>query len=141
MVVKGDLMQDSTTIPQLAKQLNVTVQALHQRIKRGTLNAEKVNGNWQVSQPEVQRLVNSFKEVDNELENELKVIRRECDLLREQNEYLKKRIDWLETQTERTTILLAAEQQGRLKRLPSPLNWIRRRVRHHTTTSPNQTSR
>jgi len=121
-------MQDSTTIPQLAKQLNVTVQALHQRIKRGTLNAEKVNGNWQVSQPEVQRLVNSFKEVDNDLENEVKAIRRECDLLREQNEYLKKRIDWLETQTERTTILLAAEQQQRLKRLPSPLNWIRRQV-------------
>ena len=140
MVVKGHLMQDSTTIPQLAKQLNVTVQALHQRIKRGTLNAEKVNGNWQVSQPEVQRLVNGSTELDNDLENEVKAIRRECDLLREQNEYLKKRIDWLENQTERTTILLAAEQQQRLKRLPSPLNWIRRLVRPRSTASPNQTS-
>ena len=45
----------------------------------------------------------------------------------ERIEYLKKRIDWLESQLERQVIRLANKQRFRMKRvLPKPLGWLKR---------------
>ena len=129
-------MSDTITIPQLAKQLNISTQALHQRLRRGTLKADKIDGVWQVSQEESQRLIEDSQDVEDKVDK----VCSECELVKEQNEYLKKRIDWLEgqvekqsMQTERTTILLAAELQERLKALPSPFNWVKRLFNRQTT--------
>jgi predicted DNA-binding protein YlxM (UPF0122 family) len=123
-------MANTITLPQLAKQLNVSAQALHQRLRRGTLRAEKIDGIWHVDQEEAQRLINDSQVVEEECQN--------CGGLQEQVKYLKQRIEWLEGQVERQTILLAKSQDELVKALPSPANWFQR-LFFRRTPSANET--
>jgi DNA-binding Lrp family transcriptional regulator len=143
---------EKMTLSSLAKKLNVSHQALYNRIKRGTLNASKVDGTWYIDATECERVLQGFETVSNDSQPESNGVevplegdladepcdtceRRtaECErwqekhqMVVEQNEYLKKRIEWLESQIERQTILLATEQAQRMKALPRPFGWFGR---------------
>ena len=120
---------DKLTVGQAAQALNVTKQAIHNRIRRNAIQAEKIDGAWYILREEVERL----KSANHEPETEDKRVCNQCEMLQTRletsermNEVLLKRIEWLESQMERTTILLAAEQQQRVKALPSPFSWVKR---------------
>ncbi|MCH8293565.1 helix-turn-helix domain-containing protein [Candidatus Poribacteria bacterium] len=49
------------TVTELAQRLNVTTQAIHNRIRRGTIKAEKTNGSWTISEQECKRLLNGLQ--------------------------------------------------------------------------------
>jgi hypothetical protein len=51
-------MNDHTTVSDLAHALGVTKNAIINRIRRGTLDAEKVNGIWRIPRGEYERVVN-----------------------------------------------------------------------------------
>jgi hypothetical protein len=51
-------MNDHTTVSDLAHALGVTKNAVINRIRRGTLDAEKVNGVWRIPRGEYERVVN-----------------------------------------------------------------------------------
>ena len=127
-------------VSELAKKLDVSVQSVYNRIKRGTISASKVDGAWVVDQEEVEKLLstddpmvlNGFESVENVL-NDLNVWKEKFEMLEKENTYLKDRIIQLENlldrQTEiaeRHTLLLAQEQVSRIKALPRPAGWIRR---------------
>jgi len=127
-------------VSELAKKLDVSVQSVYNRIKRGTISASKVDGAWVVDQEEVEKLLstddpmvlNGFESVENVL-NDLNVWKEKFEMLEKENTYLKDRIIQLENlldrQTEiaeRHTLLLAQEQASRIKALPRPAGWIRR---------------
>ena len=121
-------MDDKLTIKQAAKTLQVKTQALYNRIRRGTIEAVQIDGTWYISQTEVERLGNKSDErSETSVCGECNVLQTRLEEKTEQVEYLKKRIDWLESQSERQTILLAQEQSLRMKKaLPSPLSWLKR---------------
>ena len=131
-------MADKRTVTELAKRLGVTSQAIHNRIRRGTLQAHKIDGTWYVEQEEAERVLNEAKPVENEggtrVETGVDKPCKTCEQWEEkhrevveQNEYLKKQIEWFKEQLERQTILLAQEQRLRMKKaLPSPLGWMKR---------------
>ena len=127
-------------VSELAKKLDVSVQSVYNRIKRGTISASKVDGAWTVDQEEVEKLLstddpmvlNGFESVENVF-NDLNVWKEKFEMLEKENTYLKDRIIQLENlldrQTEiaeRHTLLLAQEQASRIKALPRPVGWIRR---------------
>ena len=127
-------------VSELAKKLDVSVQSVYNRIKRGTISASKVDGAWIIDQEEVEKLLstddpmvlNGFESVENVL-NGLNVWKEKFEMLEKENTYLKDRIIQLENlldrQTEiaeRHTLLLAQEQASRMKALPRPVGWIRR---------------
>jgi hypothetical protein len=107
------------TVTEVAKRLEVTTQAVHNRIRRGTIKAEKVNGSWKVGEEECKRLFGELEPVDHTC--------TQCEALREQNVYLRKRVEWFEGQVERQSVLLLNEQQ-RVKALPSPFSWLKRLI-------------
>ena len=130
-------MDGKLTVTELAKRLNVTSQAIHNRIRRGTLQASKIDGAWYVEQEEAERVLNAAKPVENDvgtpIENGFDKPCKTCEQWEEkyqgvvgQNEYLKKQIEWFKDQLDKQTILLAQEQSLRVKALPRPLGWLKR---------------
>ena len=121
-------MDDKLTIKQAAETLQVKPQALYNRIRRKTLEAVRIEGTWYIPQTEVERLRNKSDErSETGVCEECNVLQMRLQEKTEQVEYLKKRVEWLEMQIERQTILLANEQSFRMKKaLPSPLGWLKR---------------
>ena len=46
-------------VSELAKKLDVSVQSVYNRIKRGTISASKADGAWIVDQEEVEKLLST----------------------------------------------------------------------------------
>ena len=87
----------------------------------------QIDGTWYIPQTEVERLRNKSDErSETSVCGECNVLQTRLEEKTEQVEYLKKRIDWLESQSEKQTILLAQEQSFRMKALPRPLGWLKR---------------
>ncbi|MCH8293364.1 helix-turn-helix domain-containing protein [Candidatus Poribacteria bacterium] len=129
-------MNGKLTVTELAKQLGVTNQAIHNRIRRGTLQAGKIDGAWYVEQEEAQRVLDAAKPVENDvstsIENGIDKPCKTCEQWEEKyqevvelNEYLKKQIEWFKDQLDKQTILLAQEQSLRVKALPKT-SWLKR---------------
>ncbi|MAE39555.1 MAG: hypothetical protein CML07_01275 [Psychrobacter sp.] len=130
-------MDGKLTVTELAKRLGVTSQAIHNRIRRGTLQATKLDGTWYVEPEEAERVLNIARPIENESDTSVENgVDKPCEtckrweekyaLIVGQDEYLKKRMEWLEGQMERQTILFAQEQKQRLQALPKPFRFLRR---------------
>lgn len=126
-------MERGVKIPEFAKMLNITPQAVHKRIRRGKLKAERREGSWFIPPEEVDRVVNEELTGDERDDYKVEALWKENERLRELVDTLKKQVDYfqtqnerLQTEVERLTILLANEQAQRLRALPRPLNWLSR---------------
>jgi len=118
---------DKLTIKQAAETLQVKPQALYNRIRRKSIEAVRIDEIWYIPQTEIERLRNgNSKRLETQVCEKCNVIQTRLQEKAEQVEYLQKRIDWLESQLEKHTILLAQEQSYRMKVLPKPVGWIRR---------------
>ena len=118
---------DKLTIKQAAETLQVKPQALYNRIRRKSIEAIRVDNAWLIPQTEVERLQNdNSKRLETSVCQDCNVLQTRLEEKTEQVGYLQKRIDWLEIQMERHTMLLANEQSFRMKALPRPLGWLRR---------------
>ena len=107
-------MRKGYTIQEAADKLSISKAAMHKRVLRGTMNAEKIDGKWKVYIDDTTKGYDSQRDKGNDAQTIIDLLKSENAFLREE---LNRKDTMLMSALNRIPPQLAAPKKGLWKRI------------------------